>query len=327
MMSTEVITEVQEFKQGLEIKKLDAQQEADEHAAALTRDEHLEARDFMNRMMGHVEMTRAFADFANVQSLVKLAEIKKDKLYKSLKGVKAYDRDGKIIANVGTWDGFCRAIGMSSSKVDQDIQNLNTFGEEALDRLNQLGIGYRNMRRLRQIPEEDRIAIIEGEQIEVGDKEQIVDLIEQMSAKHAREKKELSDKVENLESERQVDQRLLADKETKLNELERELRRDLTPDQAAKKRAERDELLKSELTDKSLSSISILNELALVVEKILDLEDRTDHLEESLYAELRGVFRHALLLGRQYDILPEQLLGIPVPDLADFDRVIEGDAV
>lgn len=326
-MKREVMSEVQAFKQDLEIKKVDAQQEAATHASALTRDDHMEARDFMNRMMGHVEMLRAFSDFANVSSLAKLAEIKKDKLYLQLKGSRAYDREGKLIANVSTWEGFCRAIGVSHKKVDEDIRNLNAFGEETLDRLNQMGLGYRNMRRLRQIPDEDRIAIIEGEQIEVGDKEQIVDLIEQMSAKHAREKKELTDKVENLESERQVDQRLLEDKEKKLNELERELRRDLTADQAAKKRAERDELLKSELTDKSLSSISTLNDLARVVEKILDLEDRTDHLEESLYAELRGVFRHALLLGRQYDILPEQLLGIPVPDLADFDRVIEGDAV
>lgn len=326
-MKREVMSEVQAFKQDLEIKKVDAQQEAATHVSALTRDDHMEARDFMNRMMGHVEMLRAFSDFANVSSLAKLAEIKKDKLYLQLKGSRAYDREGKLIANVSTWEGFCRAIGVSHKKVDEDIRNLNAFGEETLDRLNQMGLGYRNMRRLRQIPDEDRIAIIEGEQIEVGDKEQIVDLIEQMSAKHAREKKELTDKVKNLESERQVDQRLLEDKEKKLNELERELRRDLTADQAAKKRAERDELLKSELTDKSLSSISTLNDLARVVEKILDLEDRTDHLEESLYAELRGVFRHALLLGRQYDILPEQLLGIPVPDLADFDRVIEGDVV
>ena len=310
-MKSDVMTDVQKFEQNLELQKLDAGQGAGEHLTAVTRDEHLEARDFMNRMMGHVEMLRAFADFANVSSLAKLAEIKKNKLYLQLKGSKAYDRDGNLIANVSTWEGFCRALGMSHKKVDEDIRNFNAFGEEALERLNQLGIGYRNMRRLRQIPDEDRIAIIEGEQIEVGDKEQIVELIEQMSAKHAREKKELTDKVGHLESERQVDQRLLEDKEKKLNELERELRRDLTPDQAAKKRAERDEILKSELLDKSLSSISILNELASVVEKIMELDDRADHLEESLYAELRAVFRHALLLGRQYEILPEQLLGIP----------------
>lgn len=324
-MKREVMTEVQAFKQDLEIKKVDAQQEATAHAAALTRDDHLEARDFMNRMMGHVEMLRAFSDFANVSSLSKLAEIKKNKLYLQLKGSRAYDRDGKLIANVSSWEGFCRAIGMSHKKVDEDIRNLNAFGEETLDRLNQMGLGYRNMRRLRQIPEEDRLAIINGEQIEVGDKEEVVELIEEMAAKHAREKQELTDKVKHLESERQVDQRLLEDKEKKLNELERELRRDLTPDQAAQKRAERDELLKSELMDKALSSISMLNELARAVEKIMDLEDRTDHLEESLYAELRGVFRHALLLGRQYDILPEQLLGIPVADLEAFDQVIDGE--
>lgn len=323
-MKRDVMPEVQAFKQGLEIKKVDAQQEATNHAAALTRDDHLEARDFMNRMMGHVEMLRAFSDFANVSSLSKLAEIKKNKLYLQLKGSRAYDRDGKLIANVSSWEGFCRAIGMSHKKVDEDIRNLNAFGEETLDRLNQMGLGYRNMRRLRQIPEEDRVAIINGEQIEVGDKEEVVELIEEMAAKHAREKKELSDKVEHLKSERQVDQRMLEDKERKLNELERELRRDLTPDQAAKKRAERDELLKSELLDKSLSSISILNELALTVNKIMDLEDCSEHLEESVYAELRAVFRHALLLGRQYEILPEQLLGIPMADLAAFDQVIEG---
>jgi len=323
-MNSDVTKDVQEFEQQLELQKADAGQDVVEHLAAVTRDDHLEARDVMNRMMGHVEMARAFTEFANVSSISKLAEIKKSKMYQSLKGSKAYDRDGNLIANISTWQGFCQALGMSHQKVDEDIRNLNAFGEEALERLNQLGVGYRNMRRLRQIPEEDRIAVVDGEKIDTGDKEAIVALIEDMVAKQSRDKKELTEKIEKLESERQVDQRMLDAKEQKLNQLERELSRDLTPDQAAKKRAERDELLKAELLDKSLSSISILNEMASVVEKIMELDDRADHLEESLYAELRAVFRHALLLGRQYDIPPEQLLGIPVPDLETFDRVLEG---
>ncbi len=325
-MKSEVTKDLQRFEQQLAVASTEARQDDAEVLASIGGTEDREALAFACRLMGQAEMARAVSDFANVSAISKLAEIKKNKLYRRFTGFSSTGPDGET-TNASTWAGFCRALGMSHQKVDEDIRNLNAFGEETLERLNQLGLGYRNMRRLRQIPDAERIAIIEGEQIEVGDKEEVVELIEEMAAKHAREKKELSDKVEHLESERQVDKRLLADKEAKLNELERELRRDLTADQAAKKRAERDELLKSELTDKSLSSISTLNDLARVVEKILDLEDRTDHLEESLYAELRGVFRHALLLGRQYDILPEQLLGIPVPDLADFDRVIEGDVV
>jgi len=323
-MKSEVTKDLQRFEQQLEVASIEARQDNAEILASIGGAEDREALAFACRLMGQAEMARAVSDFANVSAISKLAEIKKNKLYRRFTGFSSTGSDGET-PNASTWAGFCRALGMSHQKVDEDIRNLHAFGEETLERLNQLGLGYRNMRRLRQIPDSERIAIIEGKQIEVGDKEEVVELIEEMAAKHAREKQELTDKVKHLESERQVDQRLLEDKEKKLNELERELRRDLTPDQAAQKRAERDELLKSELMDKALSSISMLNELARAVEKIMDLEDRTDHLEESLYAELRGVFRHALLLGRQYDILPEQLLGIPVADLEAFDQVIEGE--
>jgi hypothetical protein len=260
-----------------------------------------------------------------------IKEIKNIKETKQWRHIPVCHDDGSV-RPCGSFADFCTfGLGYSKSFVYEQLKDFDTFGE-ALDGLRRMGLERKDLRLLRQSPdgslEEIKVAA------ERQDKDALLELIDDLSARHAKEKEKLdqekqalADKVQHLESERQVDQRLLEDKEKKLNELERELRRDLTADQAAKKRAERDELLKSELTDKSLSSISTLNDLARVVEKILDLEDRTDHLEESLYAELRGVFRHALLLGRQYDILPEQLLGIPVPDLADFDRVIEGDPV
>lgn len=323
-MNSDVTKDMQRSEHNMEMAKASADHQALEAVGSIGTEGEREALAFACRLMGQAEMARAVSDFANVSAISKLAEIKKNKLFQRLGGFTFVDAEGETV-NASTWDGFCKALGMSRQKVDEDIRNLNAFGEETLERLNQLGLGYRNMRRLRQIPDEARETVIQGETVALGDKEEIVALIEEMTAKHAREKQALTDKVQNLESERQVDQRLLEDKEKKINELERELARDLTPDQAAKKRAERDELLKSELMDKAISSISMLNELAAVTEKILDLDDRTEHLEETLYAELRGIFRHALLLGRQYDILPEQLLGLPVADLATFDRVLEGE--
>ncbi|WP_305965666.1 hypothetical protein [Marinobacter salsuginis] len=329
MTNKKISEEVAEFNHQVEESHLVAKAEVQTNQfrdgfALQTGD--LVDRDIANQMHGKLAFLRGLNQFFRAAEIRMAKEVKERDLWRH---IVVTDGDGAVRA-ARNFEDYCKhALGLSNSKVYESIKNYDVFGE-ALDGLQQMGVKRDQLRLLRGAPE----GIIEEAKAaaEKHDKDALLELIDDLSARHAKEKEkldqekqELTDKVKHLESERQVDQRLLEDKERKLNELERELRRDLTPDQAAQKRAERDELLKSELMDKALSSISMLNELARAVEKIMDLEDRTDHLEESLYAELRGVFRHALLLGRQYDILPEQLLGIPVADLEAFDQVIEGE--
>lgn len=279
-----------------------------------------------HELHGRLKFIRGMGKFLRACEIKPIKEIKERKLYRH---ILVTDEFG-ITREANSFADYCKyGLGCSVTTMYESIQDYDLFGE-ALDGLRQMGVDRNQLRLLRKSPEGLILEVKEAAEKE--DKTALLELIDDIAARHAKEKEQLkqekqalTDKVQNLEADRQVDQRLLGDKERKINDLERELRRDLTPDQASQKRAERDELLKADLLDKSLSSISILNELALVVETIMELNDPGEHLEETLYAELRGVFRHALLLGRQYNILPEQLLGLPVHDLGKFDQVLEGE--
>lgn len=306
------------------VEQLGIEHECIEHegVAEVLESEELVDRDKMNQLFGQIQMARAISDFANVVTLTKLKTIRETKQYQSLKGLRAFDRDGNLIANVGTWGGFCKALGISRQKADEDLKNLEVFGADTLERLSGLGIGYREMRKLRNLSEEAREAVISGHSVNIGDKDDIVELIDTLTEKHVREKQALTDKVERLESDHQVDQRILADKQKKIDELERELARDLTPDQEAKKRAERDELLHEELSGKLLPCLTQLNEIETVIEKIMSLDDCSTHLYEATEGQLSAFFRRALQLGRQYDFHPDLLLGLPINDLPALDEAL-----
>lgn len=152
--------------------------------------EYNEGRDLVNQLLGQVQMASAISRFSDVVGLTKLQYIKENKLYQHLKGKKATAPDGSEISDVGTFEGFCKALGLSYSKVHEDLTNLNAFGEEALKQLSAVGAGYRELRQYRKLPEDQQSALIEV--AKEGDKNALLDLAEEMIAKHAKEKEALT---------------------------------------------------------------------------------------------------------------------------------------
>ena len=176
-------------------------------------------RDLANQLLGQIQMSRAISKFTDVVSLQKLRHIKENKVYRALSGKKGVDRHGNEIADVGTFDGFCRALGTSASKVDEDLKNLDSFGEEALAQLTQAGAGYREMRQYRRLPEDQKQALIEV--AKGGDKDSFLDLAEEIIARHAKEKEEQAQKLEEALAEKQATEQLLETKNKRIDHLER----------------------------------------------------------------------------------------------------------
>lgn len=172
-------------------------------------------RDLMNQMWGQIQMADAISKLATVASLQKLAHIKENRLYRALAGKKAVDRDGNEIGDVATWDGFCTAIGMSRRKVDEDLMNLAVFGEEALAQLTAVGAGYRELRKLRRLPEDERLAIARA-----PDKETLLDLIDDLATKHATEKAKLEVDLKEASETLEIRDRQIKAKDEKINELD-----------------------------------------------------------------------------------------------------------
>lgn len=178
-------------------------------------------RDLMNQILGQVQMARAISKFTDVVGLTKLAHIKESKMYRAIAGKKGLDSEGNEIPDVGTWDGFCRLIGTSANKIDEDLLNLRIFGEEALENLSRIGAGYRELRNLRKLPEGDKIALIE--MAKAGDKESLVELVEDLVTKHAKEKEVAEKQLAELAADQAATEKVLGDKNKKLEKLEKRL--------------------------------------------------------------------------------------------------------
>lgn len=124
-----------------------------------------------SRLTGRVEAFNVTSKFLTVSTLITLNNIKENKIYKELKGCE-------------TWDKYCNSLGFSSKKIDEDLRNLNTFGEEFLLTGQQLGFGYRKLRSLsKQVKSgsleiKDESVIIDGEVIPLDDKDELRDALD-----------------------------------------------------------------------------------------------------------------------------------------------------
>jgi len=166
-------------------------------------------RDLLNQLLGQAQMAEAFGKFSQTVWSSKLAFVKENKLYQSLKGKKGPNG----LELQGTWVEFCSLLGVSDEKANQDIANLTAFGEVALESMSRLGIGYRELRQFRRLPEDQKSALIEV--AKEGDKTALLELAEEMIAKHAREKEELKTDLE-------ISRQMLAEKKEELGTMRNE---------------------------------------------------------------------------------------------------------
>ncbi|AAQ59152.1 hypothetical protein [Chromobacterium violaceum] len=184
---------------------------------AIAQASYGEDRDLLNQLLGQAQMADAVAKLTATVAVSKMAYVKENKLYQALSGMK--DRDGRGLS--GTWEEFCKLLGTSAPKVNEDINNLQSFGEEALESMSRMGIGYRELRQFRKLPDDSKAALIEVAKI--GDKEAFVELAEEIIAKHAKEKDVLTQRVTEAEADLDARARVLQDKNSKIDRLTEEV--------------------------------------------------------------------------------------------------------
>lgn len=154
-----------------------------------------------------------------VSTIKILAELKESSEYK---GLQVIGQDGKLLT-VSTWEQFCQSIGKSRQHIDEEIRNLSAFGEDFLETSQRMGIGYRDLRKLRKIPDDEREVIINGEAVQAGDKDSLIELIEDMSVKHSKVKSKLENQVKDLTAEAKAKDRVIADKQKTIDDKNTEL--------------------------------------------------------------------------------------------------------
>lgn len=190
-------------------------------------------RDLCNQLIGSFKSFDFMQKLANVGGLKQLLEVKEAKLYKGF----SYIDDGGKPLTVSTFEEFCDLLGISRQKINLDLQNLKEFGEAALESMNKLGLGYRDMRKLRQLDESDKEIVFAEVTANMDDKQSVLELIDDLAAKHQKEKIELDKKLEAKSEEIETTNKIIEDKDTKINELNKKIIDDAkaTPDEFAEK--------------------------------------------------------------------------------------------
>lgn len=177
-------------------------------------------RDLANQLLGRVQLAQGFAKLLTVSSLMDIKVIKDNKLYKGL-SYKA--QDGKLLT-VSSFEEFCETIGYSRQKIDQDLLNLETFGGEALSSMQQMGLGYRDLRRLRKMPDEDRTLVIEQVTVDMNDKEAVKESILEILETQTRKNDQ---KLKEVEAEKAAALQAIEIEKAAREKTERKLKQDL----------------------------------------------------------------------------------------------------
>lgn len=261
----------------------------------------------LSEKLGAIKATNFIKKLVTVTEIKLIAEIKETKQYK---GLKVIDSTGKLVT-VTTFEDFCQYLGKSREHVDEDIRNLGAFGEEFLETSQRMGLGYRDLRKLRKLDDADREVIINGESVKTEDRESLIDLIEEMSAKHRKEKDALESANKELKADKDALETILQKKDEKVNQLDTQVTK-LTSPAEIKRRAESEpqELEKAALETLSTESLMLLNAIMRyqnAVNSVLDLANEKgigqlyERVDESVIATYQRIAQFSQSLGTQVD--------------------------
>lgn len=146
-----------------------------------------------SRLTGRVEAFNFISKLTTVGSLMIIKKIKESGVYKEL-------------PNIKTWADYCKSIGFSVNKIDEDLLNLNTFGENLLTTVGDFSLGYKDLRELRKqvksgsLEIKDESVVIDGEVIPLDDKDELRDALDTLLKSKYKEIEELKDEIKNKES-------------------------------------------------------------------------------------------------------------------------------
>lgn len=241
----------------------------------------------LSEKIGALKATAFFKKLVTVTEIKLIAEIKETKQYK---GLTIIDPNGFPVT-VTTFQDFCQSLGYSYEKINQDLQNLSAFGEDFLETSQRMGLGYRDLRKLRKLPIEEQQLIINGEAVKTEDKESLIDMIEEMAVKHAKEKAERDEQIKQLQADNLAKDSVLANKDKKINELDKKLNLRRQPEQALLTQQELEQHIMSELqtaTHHVLTAVSKFNTTVITLKA--QAEDELPQMIDKIEQELDFIY-------------------------------------
>ncbi len=148
----------QERTTNLEIATLQQEREFEEQQVTLRNEKERTIAEAYETA-GIIKGLSFVSKVVTVTTLVRLDLVKKSKGYKG----------------IGTWADYCNYLGLDRHTIDLQLLSLHKFGAEFLDTVSTFGVGYREMRKLRQLADAGAISI-DAEYAVIGEEKIPIDV-------------------------------------------------------------------------------------------------------------------------------------------------------
>ncbi|MCQ8182207.1 hypothetical protein NP603_13880 [Methylomonas sp. SURF-1] len=159
------------------------------------------------KAIGQLEVAgfmRQVADKLTAEIAIKVRESKK------YKGLPYKDAEGNV-RQVADFSEYCEVfLGKSYRRIAELVSNYNQLGPELYEQAEKIGFRQRDYNALKALPADDRQLIAQA--IEEENLDKALDLMQEMAAKHHREKAELTKRAEELTHTIEAKDKVIKDK-------------------------------------------------------------------------------------------------------------------
>ena len=149
------------------------------------------------RLLGQIEASQFSARCAEKVMVEVFIKLKQNKAYKAIH-IKDDAGNTRRCAHL---DEFCEHfLGKSARSVQELVANYHTLGADLFEQAERLGFKRNDYRVLKALPADDQEAIKAAMQPEV-DRDQILDLMQELAVRHASEKAQLNTNIQTKEAD------------------------------------------------------------------------------------------------------------------------------
>ncbi len=231
----------------------------------------------VHKALGRIEGLEFLRRVGDVAIAQVFAEVRKSKKYK---GLPYKDEDGNI-RHVEDFKEFCKVkLGKSYTRCYELSQNLTMLGTDLYESAERIGFRAMDYRALKALPPEEQAVIKEA--IASESKDQVVDILQDMAARHQTEKEAAKREKDDMSADLEARSKLLADKAERLEETEGELfkLKSLPPNANLELKLAREEEAVKALDQVFVSGLAGLNALFMQVDAIICNEDVALHTKQ-----------------------------------------------
>ncbi|MDA8258360.1 MAG: hypothetical protein M0Z99_22480 [Betaproteobacteria bacterium] len=182
-----------------------------------TKDLEREAAFEAAKTIGQIEALLFSATVAEKAIVETFLKLKENKAYRS---IQFRDTDGNLrrVADLGE---FCeRFLKKSYRRVQEMASNYHLIGADLYETAEQIGFRQKDYTALKALPADDQAIIKQA--IAADDRDQVIDLLQEMAARHASEKAALQAEATEAKDTAEARDQVVRKKEQRLNELEEE---------------------------------------------------------------------------------------------------------